>query len=793
MALTLLLLLHVANSANIEVSNNWIHHAMDPLELSHHFGVQSSHQVDPLMYQVINIKTEEGKSKRSGNSNHHSVTFEAFGISRKLDMKLNKKLLSKSTKFFMVNGNNKTEISMPANTNCHFLHNSEEMSAALSNCDNMYTGHLLHKESIFEIKPLNQKYHEMLGELHQEDSLLHVITRKPISELPDFDEHLTAPDLSQMETEKSKRSNGKSKRGSSDLTIETAVFMDPQAFRNYIQFYREENKVQNMILAFMNGVQSIYHFKSLGRVIDFVLVHVEMQSGWTFSNNAEREKYLNNFCQYQAGLNDKGSHWDIALDMSGLDFYAGASGSQVTMGLAPVTGICDKTFNCVIGEVGVNKPNGKPYPSAGFTSVFVMAHEIGHNLGMHHDGSSGCASNGFVMSASRGTKGEVEWSSCSRNVVRSLAMDCLTDGQGNGKPEFDHYRKYHNMPGLQWSSDKQCQFLIRDNEAKTDHKENDLHTICTQLYCRSPSKKGWFRAGPALEGTRCGSSPEKVCIEGKCQAKPSNIPSTSDAKPKWSSWSRFGKCISGCITSSVGVEKRTRTCIYPDQAPAATVGGCYGRGIEVRACGNHQSCSALTSADAYASDQCQIYMDTNTRLGLSLMAEGRQQPHIDSKPEHACTIFCAQVRSSEWFSPQPYFTEADGINLYFPDGTKCHNDGRQNYYCLKHQCIPADQSRTPRSDVQTPVDIFQNALPEDDSVDQDVLDYFTADDSGTPKGPPPAGDKDSDIDDEFDQSGDEIKISKRDRYSDRYDDRFYEDDIQYDQPELDMDWRLDFE
>ena len=61
MALTLLLLLHVAFSANIEVSNNWIHNAMDPLELSHHFGVQSSHQVDPLMYQVINIKTEEGK------------------------------------------------------------------------------------------------------------------------------------------------------------------------------------------------------------------------------------------------------------------------------------------------------------------------------------------------------------------------------------------------------------------------------------------------------------------------------------------------------------------------------------------------------------------------------------------------------------------------------------------------------------------------------------------------------------------------------------------------------------
>ena len=38
-------------------------------------------------------------------------------------------------------------------------------------------------------------------------------------------------------------------------------------------------------------------------------------------------------------------------------------------------------YNCVIGEIGVSNSAGKPYPTAGFTSVFVMAHEIGHNLG----------------------------------------------------------------------------------------------------------------------------------------------------------------------------------------------------------------------------------------------------------------------------------------------------------------------------------------------------------------------------------------------------------------------------
>lgn len=57
----------------------------------------------------------------------------------------------------------------------------------------------------------------------------------------------------------------------------------------------------------------------------------------------------------------------------------------VTMGLARVGGMCTNQHNCVIGELGVTNSMGKPYPSAGFTAVFVMAHEVGHNLGMYHD------------------------------------------------------------------------------------------------------------------------------------------------------------------------------------------------------------------------------------------------------------------------------------------------------------------------------------------------------------------------------------------------------------------------
>ena len=50
-------------------------------------------------------------------------------------MKLNQKLLSKTAQMFITNGTDaKIPTSLPTNINCHYLHNSEEMSAALSNC-----------------------------------------------------------------------------------------------------------------------------------------------------------------------------------------------------------------------------------------------------------------------------------------------------------------------------------------------------------------------------------------------------------------------------------------------------------------------------------------------------------------------------------------------------------------------------------------------------------------------------------------------------------------------------------
>ncbi len=69
---------------------------------------------------------------------------------------------------------------------------------------------------------------------------------------------------------------------------------------------------------------------------------------------------------------------------------------------------------------------------------------------------------------------------------------------------------FNPLTGYKLGADEQCAFLLRDREAKMDHDDYDMHTICQRMYCRSPTKTGDFRAGPALEGTRCSKTDNKV-------------------------------------------------------------------------------------------------------------------------------------------------------------------------------------------------------------------------------------------------------------------------------------------
>ena len=70
-----------------------------------------------------------------------------------------------------------------------------------------------------------------------------------------------------------------------------------------MRYFRQENKIVNMLLAVINQVQAIYHFKSLGRKVDFTITHLELMKGAAFpEHGAEREKLLYAFCNYQVNI-----------------------------------------------------------------------------------------------------------------------------------------------------------------------------------------------------------------------------------------------------------------------------------------------------------------------------------------------------------------------------------------------------------------------------------------------------------------------------------------------------------
>ena len=91
---------------------------------------------------------------------------------------------------------------------------------------------------------------------------------------------------------------------------------------------------------------------------------------------------------------------------------------------------------------------------------------------MSHDSTGNrCASNGFIMSPSRGTKGETEWSQCSRDHMAGLDLPCLEDAPAAMRPENDH-NKFHIFPGQNWDGDDQCQALLLDQDARMDHNDH---------------------------------------------------------------------------------------------------------------------------------------------------------------------------------------------------------------------------------------------------------------------------------------------------------------------------------
>ncbi|KAJ1524302.1 hypothetical protein ONE63_010813 [Megalurothrips usitatus] len=579
---------------------------------------------------------------------------------------------------------------------CHFLHRGEDdgVVAALSMCHpRSVHGLVVRGNDSLEIWPLPERLQglqRLRGDL-PEAHVAHVVKRVPLDRhryLFSADDAVMHPDVEAVLAARGQEGRGGAQ---ARLVLETALFLDEAAYRLYAPFVsHDEAQLRDLVLAYLNGVQALYHHPSLGRAVDIVLVRLELfrtQPHDLPHHDGDRSPLLDSFCEYNERHNPSGDedphHWDMGLYVSGLDFFAYENGrkSGVTMGLATVGGVCLDRYACVIAELGTVNVFGKPYPSAGFTSVYILAHEIGHNLGMHHDSTSNsCPKDGFIMSPSRGTQGEAVWSSCSQEVLQQTQAECLTDRPRAPPKDMDHMAVYKDEPGQAWGAKKQCEMLLRDHDAELRYPSR-LSEICDNLQCRTPHRSGFYFAGPALTGTSCGMG--RWCQGGQCvvmkRKKPIKV-----VKGGWSPW-RSEPCQSGCISKARGFQKRRRTCTNP--RPVNTDEGCEGSSVDVVLCKDDHVCpkKKRPTVVEYASSQCRLFAALLPDLDPT--GAGLQAPHEQGRLWMSCAIFCRRKDTGSYYTPRLDLNDM-GVNAYFPDGTWCHGDSSGSYYCQQRHCLP---------------------------------------------------------------------------------------------------------
>lgn len=353
---------------------------------------------------------------------------------------------------------------------------------------------------------------------------------------------------------------------------------------------------------------------------------------------------------------------------------------------------------------------------------------------MRHDSvENTCTKDGFIMSPSRGTQGETIWSPCSRDVALELrrVKPCLLDKPALDKDRSLDHGRYLTLPGREWTSKRQCELLLRDKDATVV----TLSNACQALQCRSPHRSGYYFAGPALDGTTCAQG--KECRGGEC-VQSLNVhqqrPITDKPeliKEGWSKWTEEA-CSSGCIKRSKGSRARRRTC--KESPGKITKTGCSGLAYDVVLCRDEKLCKKRTGVEDFAAERCRTFSEKLTELDPE--GGGLQAPHETARPWMGCAIFCKRIDIASYYTPRIELNDL-GLDPYFPDGTWCHNEDGQDYFCLRHHCLPENfrfgkDSSMSRYDNEDSVLGPQNAAPGGYKVPEELVRYLSLGVDGAP-------------------------------------------------------------